>query len=174
MSWVEELASGRLSALPKNGQEAQAVAAPPGVAARVAPARVCFARAKSFANEGAQFNTAEPICGLPQRYTDRVTFEQECVTCEKCKAALGQGPSTEADVLPSVAASRSAVSEVSVASEAPTRPTGSMKGALEVLLDTPWLEGRIRELEGELAAVRVLLEAARARDRVMSELGPPA
>jgi len=184
MSWVEELAR-------QNGTKAAASAAnvevpspppvpplptPPPVAA---PRRVCLGRRQDVSNPGISFTALEPVCGQPLRHLlgDQITFEKELVSCPRCLEAALAAPALAAatNVAPAAATS------VDLPQPGPRPagtvfpvPDGNVKDFLDSLLDVPALEGKLVELEGEAEAVRVLLQAALAREakkQAMSEPG---
>lgn len=174
MSWVEELAS-------KNGNRAtpSALPLPPPssvlpsgpVAALSAPPRVCFAEIQEVSNPAISFRTANPLCGQPQRKDlDAVTFDKAQVTCPQCQARLSlQEKMTPAR--PDLPGASPAL-PVSPFPEGTLSPPGksgpSLEGFsyqefLEAVLDVEALQKKQKELEGELAAVGVLLHAALAK-----------
>lgn len=128
------------------------------------PQRICFAHNKVV---GTGFSTAamipEPICGqtLREMPKDAVTFDKEMVNCAQCQAILaGRTETTPAEHQPQG-------TQPGVGPAAPPTPAlgaGSLQALLEQL-DVEKLTARQRELEGELAAVKVLLSAAEARER---------
>jgi hypothetical protein len=140
----------------------------------VEPSRICFAQVKTVDNPGASFKTAEALCGKPQRagsVTDKLTYEQDMVTCPVCqerlKGAFFAGASGPADSTSAGNATQGAAGTSPLCPPSPFLPPNfSHRDFLDVLLDVEALMAKQNNLQAELAAVEVLLAAARERDRV--------
>lgn len=123
----------------------------PGTVPVEEPPRVCFGQVRSVSNPVQTHNEVQIACGRTPRRQDAMTTDQDLVTCPQCK-----------DVLAGLAHVR--VAQPLVAPPPAGVPVGV--GSYRQLLDSmnqEQLEGKVADLEGELAAVRVLLEAAQAR-----------
>lgn len=162
MSWVDELKNGTVEGTTNHVPLPQAPL----------PRRICFAKRNDVSNPGISFTSLDPLCGQPSRQTtgDGVTFEKDLVTCPKCLASL-QGQVSFEEVMPDERGIVSGLVEAprprDLGDPVPAAfplPQGGIAAFLDNLLDVPALTKKLADLEGEAAAVRVLLQAARARE----------
>ncbi len=133
------------------------IAVPPAV---LAP-RVCFAAMKQVNNPVCSFNAMEPLCGRATRKdVDAVTQDKELVTCDGCKAVLSNTPPGQE---PQAVAPQASAALVTIPAQQPGLPE------MIAAMDVPRIEAMIADLNGELAALKVLLKAAKARDKARKE-----
>ena len=182
-SWVRELAAGRTPPELLNGDGTPKTKPPASSANLPAPPRVCFGSRKEVNNPGAQFSTFDPVCGWPLRdgVGDKITVDKDLVTCPLCKMLLedakalteqGHGEplpeleeSRAGDLNPALALAPGAEQGMGTPlSPAPALdPEAALTALMDVVLDVAFLEKKLRSLKGEIAAIEVLLKAARAR-----------
>lgn len=166
----------------KNGQMPAGFVPPtPNAPNAVQGKRICLARHVTVSNPGVSYQSAEPACGQPLRegVGDQLTFEHELVSCPLCKQLLedakrlqGQQQTTEESTRAvQHAPTGPAVEPEGASSRPPVRRPSEAKGALDELLDLDMLEAWKAELEGELEAVKVFLDAARARAEKLTVKG---
>jgi hypothetical protein len=183
-NWVQELAAGRVppELLSENGT---ARVAPPAVTtAAPEPPRVCLGTQRVISNPGFNGMIVESACGKPQRQRDALTFEKESVTCPLCKQLMQDAANVPG------AREKAAASSLDNAAVAPpceaapgfTRPAQpnlpdwddlSARKVTDHLLNVEALEEKRRWLQGELAAVDVLLKAAKARAKAAAKVEAP-
>ncbi len=123
------------------------------------PPRVCFGQITPVANPVQTRNEMRIACGRTLRRQDYTTGDRDLVTCPLCKEVLAGLQAVGATPPPTP----------------PTQPLTAGKSwhaGYRTLLDAmnvEQLEAKKADLEGELAAVGVLLDAARARQKKIPE-----
>lgn len=127
------------------------------------PRPLCMTKGEATTNEFVTINRLVPACG--RRPDEAVmTSEKVDVTCPDCLAVLGGGPSTYQP-----ARRVEVTTEPGVALHRPLPATPSGYRQLVDALNVEQLEAKRNDLEGELAAVLVLLTAARAREKKINQ-----
>jgi len=180
MSWVRELAeaNGAGQATPPRASAAPDKVIPPlelVAAATVAPPVVHWGRIASFNNPGISFQNAETACGKPVRLgtSDGMAFEIEAVTCPDCLAVAAHEQASSQARPPAAVADPVAVKPPGATAVPAKLPVAladlSVSDFLDSLLDVNALSEKLRYLEGEVEAVRILLSAAEARQAKMAK-----
>lgn len=145
----------------------------PGVTPQ--PRSLCMAKGETTTSEFATVNRLVPACGR-KAHEAVITAEKADVTCPDCLAVLGGGPSTYQPVRDPAVTEALLATRYAQAPDDPgqwrcrkeAKPSEAVGGYRQLVdaLNVEQLEARRADLEGELAAVNVLLDAARARERV--------
>lgn len=158
-----EGATGRLPANGQRGAAPEAAAITAQVAAQgVEPPRVCLARTERVDNPVASYTTQVPSCGRATRaHIDAVTRDADLVTCPECQKLAGVPP-TGAESAPAARPTSAALLQ--------PESGGGAKALLESL-DSGALAGRLADAEGEVRALKILLRAARAREKAKPRKG---
>jgi hypothetical protein len=119
-----------------------------------APRRVCFGLVKNVSTPFQSMLIPEALCGQALREKiDNFTFDKGAVTCAECKKKL------TAPAQPHLAAA---------VAQAPGGSTLSPAPASSALRSVTEIQDELAELEGRRAYLKVLLKAARAREKAMA------
>ncbi len=122
------------------------------------PPRVCFGQVTSVANPVQTRNEIRIACGRTLRRQDCTTTDRDLVTCPQCRDVLAGLQAVGATPTPAPPSTRAV----------PVVGAGGYRSLLDAM-NVEQLEAKKADLEGELAAVGVLLDAARARQKKTHE-----
>ena len=131
-----------------------------GTALEMPPQRICFARMETHNTPVASFSTPMPYCGMPLRKNppDALIFDASEVTCEACKAKLANQPEEQPGAEIEKKAHQAGQKTVQ------SQSVGTDVMALVRSLDSREIEERLAQAEGEVAALKVLYQAALAKE----------
>ena len=145
------------------------VTPPPGALVTADPPRVCLLVMTSVNNPVCTLNQAHAACGkTPRDKVDTLTPDRKDVTCPACRKAIEETPAGE-EVKVRTPEAGGAPGLVTRTPAGAQPPAGDSLAGLVGRLDVGEIEGRLKAIKGEEAALKVLLKAARARRDAMAE-----